>query len=121
MLVETRVLRGDGRLDQVRGQVEVIYMGTVLDMESGQQFTVLGQHLGRQLAVRVLQFLEGGDVRKGPDQQQKKHDGCDGNREDTPEPLDNYLLFFFGHTIHLWGRIRPLGRSYYTTIISLQK
>ena len=97
MLVEAGVLRGHGRLDQVRGELVIADVGTVLYMEGGEDLSVLGDDLGGQFVVRVLQLFERRDLREDADQQQEQEHQRERSRDQDPEPLDNLL---FGSLFH---------------------
>ena len=84
MLVEPGVFRRDGGVDEVGGQFLVGNKGPVLDMEGGQDFSVLGDYLRGKFAVRVFQFFERGNVGEHPDQQQ--HEKEEGKREEEKHP-----------------------------------
>ena len=91
MPVETGILRGDGRMDQVKGQFVVADESTVFDMVSGQDLAFLGDDLGSELALRVLQFFDGRNLGEGPYDSQQDDDEGDGGEEEDPEPADDLL------------------------------
>ena len=91
MLVEPGVFRRDGGVDEVGGQFLVGNEGPVLDMEGGQDLTVLGNNLRGKFAVRVFQFFERGNVGEHPDQQQ--HENEQGKREAEKHPEALYDIF----------------------------
>ena len=67
MPVETHILGGHRGMDEIRRDLFVGDIGSVLDVEGGENLTVRSDHLGRQFVVRVLQILEGRNVGEGPD------------------------------------------------------
>ena len=83
--------------DEMRGQLVITYIGTVLDMERGEHLAVLSDHLGGKLVLGVLQLLERGDLRKDAHQQQQEEHQGERSRYQDPKPLD-YLLF--GNLFH---------------------
>ena len=97
MLVEAGVFRGHGRLDQVRGELVIADVGAVLYMEGGEDLSVLGDDLGGQFVVRVLQLFERRDLREDADQQQEQEHQRERSRDQDPKPLDNLL---FGSLFH---------------------
>ena len=91
MLVETGVLRGDRRLDQAQGQFVIPHERTVFNMVGRQDLPFLRDDLGGQLAVRVLQLLDGRDLSEHPDQSQQDGEGDKRRNEQEPEPLRDFL------------------------------
>ena len=98
VLVETLVFRGHGGLHQRGGQFLVAHEHPVLYMVCGEDLTLFRNDLGGQLGVRVLQFLDGGYIGKGPDQAQQQQERHDGGDQNDPEPFDD---FFLGGLCHL--------------------
>ena len=98
MLQEPCILRRDGRMDQMLGEVFIGNESPVFDMEGGQGLPILGDHLRGQLAVRVFQLLERGDLGKQPDDEQQKQHGGERHRHQDPEPLAYLFLRLFFHT-----------------------
>ena len=98
VLVETDVLRRHGRLDQVRRQFVVIDEGAVFDVIGRQDLAFLGDDLGGQLAVRVLQFLDGRDLGERPYEGEQHGHQHERGRDEPPEYPDDFLLFIFGHS-----------------------
>ncbi len=91
MPVETGVFRGDGRLHQVQGQFVIAHERTVFDMVGCEDLAFLGDDLGGELAVGILQLFDGRDLGEGPnDPQQHEHQGDRGEEKD-PEPTDDLL------------------------------
>ena len=97
MLVETGVFRGHGGLDEVRGKLFVADVGAVLDMERGENFSVLGDDLRGEFVVGVLEFLEGGNLREDAHQQDEQEHKGERSRHKDPKPLDNLLLGVLFH------------------------
>ncbi len=89
--VETGVLRGDGRLHQMLGQFVIADESPVLDMIGRKDLAFFGDDLGGELAVGILQLLDGRDLCEGPDDPQQEDDQGDGGEEKDPEPTDNLL------------------------------
>ena len=88
---------GHGRLDQRRGEFVVTDKGTVLYMVGRQDLSFLGDDLGCELAVGVLETLHCRDVREGPHGDKQKYEHRNRNRQQYPKPL--YYLFsdIFSH------------------------
>ena len=107
VLVETDVLRGHGRLDQVRRQFVVIDEGAVFDVIGRQDLAFLGDDLGGQLAVRVLQFLDGRDLGEGPYDSEQEEDQGDRRQEQDPEPAYDLLACIVCHLKFLSMLTRP--------------
>ena len=99
MPLEAGVLRRDGRMDQVLGQILVSDEGSVLYVEGCQGLAILGDDLRSQLAVRVLQLLERGDLGKQPHHQQHEEQGGEGDCHQDPEPLGYFLFRFVFHIV----------------------
>ena len=109
MAVETGVFGGDRRLHEVQGEFFVTDECPVLDMVGGQDLAFLRDDLGGQLAVRVLQFLVGRDLRERPDDYQKQqYQGNRGEKED-PEPADDLLFGILCHLKNLLGAHKTIG------------
>ena len=107
MAVETGVLGGDRRLHEVQGKFVIAYEGAVLDMVGREDLAFLGDDLGGQLAVRILQLLVARNLGEGPDdseQQEAQHDRRD---QQDPEPPDDLLSCIVCHLKNLSLRTRP--------------
>ena len=101
MLVEADILGGHGGVHKVLRQLVVVGVGAVLDMEGGEDFTVLGKHLGGKLIVRMFQLLERGYLGEDAHQnQQEQHQG-ERRYEDDPEPFDYCAFCFVCHFFRL--------------------
>ena len=97
MIVETHILCSDRSVDEVLRELVECDERPVLYMECGQDLTIFGNHLRGKLAVRILQFLEGRNVRKGPHQGNKTSHHDDRKREQYPEPFDDFLFYSVCH------------------------
>ena len=97
MLVETHILGGHRGMDEIRRDLFVGDIGSVLDVEGGENLTVRSDHLGRQFVVRVLQILEGRNVGEGPDKEYHKEKEQYRKRDQNPEPLGDFLSCRIGH------------------------
>ena len=98
MPVEAHVLGCHGGLHKVFRELVIADEGPVLDMVCGKDLSVLGNHLGGQLALRILQFLDCGDVGKEPDSHQHQQEQGDRSQQDAPEPLQYAVYGFVRHT-----------------------
>ncbi len=107
MAVETGVLGGDRRLHEVQGKLVITHERTVLDMVGRQDLAFLGDDLGGQLAVRVLQLFNGRDLGEGPDDPEQDEDQGDRRQEQDPEPADDLLACIVCHLKILSLRTRP--------------
>ena len=105
--VETGVLGGDRRLHEVLGKLVIADEGAVLDMVGREDLAFLGDDLGGQLAVRVLQLLDGRDLGEGPDEPEQDEDQDDRRQEQDPEPADDLLACIVCHLKFLSLRTRP--------------
>ena len=99
MLIKALVFRGHGGLDQRGSQFVIAYESSVLYMVGGKDLSFLRNDLGGQLGVRVLQLLQGRDVRKGPDQAQQQEQSHERSNQKDPVPLDNFFLLVLSHLV----------------------
>ena len=66
-------------------------------MECRKHLTVIGYHFCRQLAVRILEFLEGRDVSKCPYEQKQCENQCYRGRNDYPKPFHALFSGILSH------------------------
>ena len=107
MVVETGVLGGDRRLHEVQGKLVIAHEGPVLDMVGRQDLAFLGDDLGGQLAVRVLELFDGRDLGEGPDDPEQDKDQGDRGQKQDPEPADDLLACIVCHLKFLSLCTRP--------------
>ena len=107
MVVETGVLGGDRRLHEVQGKLVIAHEGPVLDMVGRQDLAFLGDDLGSQLAVRVLELLDGRDLGESPDDPEQDKDQGDRGQKQDPEPADDLLACIVCHLKFLSLCTRP--------------
>ena len=97
MFIKTFVFRGDRSLYQRGGKLIVTYKRSVLYMISGKDFSFLRYYLGGKFGVRILQFLNGRNIGKGPYQAQQGNQRQNRSRDENPEPLGNSFLILVCH------------------------
>ena len=97
VLVEAFVLSRNRRLHKVRGQFVIACERTVLDVEGGENLAVLRDYLGRELGVRVFQFLEGRYVGKCPYQRYAEENQDQRTHRHYPDPLHYSLSARVSH------------------------
>ena len=78
-------------------------------MEGGERLAVFGEHLRRELAVRILKFLEGRDFREETDEQQEAKQQDHRGGDDYPEPLADFLSGGIFHILFL-DYVKPADR-----------
>ena len=114
MFIEAFVLRGHAGLHQRGGQFFVAHESAVFYMISGQDLAFLGNHLGGQLGIRVLQFFDGRDIGQSPDQRQQHGQGHHRGDDQEPEPLGQSFLACLGHSAQKnlpWYKTLGLGKN----------
>ena len=92
MPVEARVFRGDRRIDDMFRNLVVTHIGAVLNMIGIDHLAVFGDQQGRQVAVGILDLLEGRNLGKESHQQQRKDHTDHRKGDDDPEPLGYFFL-----------------------------
>jgi hypothetical protein len=61
-------------------------------MEGRENLPAFSDHLGGELAVRMLQFLEGRNLGEHPYDEEEKEDKYERSRKENPENADYFFL-----------------------------
>ena len=100
VLLETGVLGSDGSVDYIGGDVLILDIGPVLDVEGGDYFPVHGNKLGCEIVVRMFKLRKGRDVGINPYCCKQSGYGKHPGGKQGPEPDYNFL----SRTIFHYGR-----------------
>ena len=97
VFIETAVFRRYQRVDQVRGELVVSHIRTVLDVKGCQNLPVIGQNLRREFVLGIFQFFKRGNLRKESDGQQEEQGEGQGCAHHNPRPFYDFFSGFLFH------------------------